>query len=63
MKFQYQIQKLSFSNVQSGTDKLNELGKAGWEFKFATAKDNAIVVILQKEKKPVGRPPAKKKDK
>ena len=58
MKFEYQVQKIPVQDVERATDALNEWGKKGYEFKFATTKDSMIVVVLQKMnlKNPVGRP-------
>jgi hypothetical protein len=60
MKFEFRVVKLSISNVRDSEDKLNALGKDGFALQFSATKDNFVYAILQKEKKPLGRPPAKK---
>jgi hypothetical protein len=63
MKFEFRVIKLSISDVRDSQDKLNELGKEGFQLSYSAPKDNFVYAILQKEKKPVGRPPEKKKTK
>jgi len=47
-KYEYLVQKVNARNPDYASERLNELGEAGWDVRFGTAKDNDIILVLQR---------------